>query len=38
MAPFVRQFADVRQVLLEGATSYAEAVRSGAFPGAEHTF
>ncbi len=35
---FVKQYADVRSVLLEGARAYAEEVRSGAFPGPEHTF
>src|SRR6187431_3437577 len=38
MARFVKQYADVRGVLLEGARSYADEVRSGAFPGEEHTF
>jgi 3-methyl-2-oxobutanoate hydroxymethyltransferase len=38
MARFVKQYADVRGVLLDGASSYAEEVRSGAFPGPEHTF
>ena len=38
MARFVKQYADLRGVLLEGARSYADEVRSGAFPGAEHTF
>ena len=38
MARFVKQYADVRSVLLEGARSYAEEVRGGAFPGPEHTF
>ena len=38
MARFVKQYADVRGVLLEGAKAYADEVRSGAFPGAEHTF
>ncbi len=35
---FVKQYADVRSVLLEGARTYADEVRSGAFPGPEHTF
>ena len=35
---FVKQYADVRTVLLEGARAYADEVRSGAFPGPEHTF
>ena len=38
MARFVKQYADVRGVLLEGARAYAEDVRSGSFPGPEHTF
>ncbi len=35
---FVKQYADVRSVLLEGARAYADEVRSGVFPGPEHTF
>ncbi|WGL50685.1 3-methyl-2-oxobutanoate hydroxymethyltransferase [Nocardioides sp. BP30] len=35
---FVKAFADVRTQLLEGARQYAAEVRSGEFPGAEHTF
>jgi 3-methyl-2-oxobutanoate hydroxymethyltransferase len=38
MARFVKQYADLRGVLLEGARTYADEVRSGAFPGADHTF
>ena len=38
MARFVKQYADLRGVLLEGARAYADEVRSGAFPGADHTF
>ena len=38
MARFVKQYADVRSVLLDGARSYAEEVRGGSFPGPEHTF
>lgn len=38
MAKFVKQYADVHTVLLEGAKAYADDVRSGAFPGPEHTF
>ena len=38
MARFVKQYADVRGVLLEGARAYADEVRSGSFPGPEHTF
>jgi 3-methyl-2-oxobutanoate hydroxymethyltransferase len=38
MARFVKQYADLHGVLLEGARAYADDVRSGGFPGAEHTF
>src|SRR5436190_105855 len=38
MARFVKQYADVRGVLLDAARRYADDVRSGAFPGPEHTF
>lgn len=38
MARFVKQYADVHAVLLEGAKAYAEDVRAGTFPGPEHTF
>lgn len=38
MAKFVKQYADVHSVLLEGAKAYAEDVRAGTFPGPEHTF
>jgi 3-methyl-2-oxobutanoate hydroxymethyltransferase len=38
MARFVKQYADVRGALLDGAKAYAADVRSGEFPGAEHTF
>jgi len=38
MAKFVKQYADVHTVLLEGARAYADDVRAGAFPGPEHTF
>ena len=38
MARFVKQYADVHGVLLEAAKAYAEDVRGGTFPGAEHTF
>ena len=38
MARFVKQYADVRGTLLDGARTYADEVRSGAFPGPEHTF
>ena len=35
---FVKQYADVHGVLLSAARSFAEDVRSGGFPGPEHTF
>ena len=35
---FVRQFADVRAEMLRGVEAYAEAVRTRAFPGPEHTY
>lgn len=38
MPKFVKQYADVRSVLLDGARAYADEVRSGAFPGPDHTF
>ncbi len=38
MARFVRQYADVHGVLLEAAKAYSADVRSGTFPGPEHTF
>ncbi|MCW2760331.1 MAG: panB [Marmoricola sp.] len=38
MARFVKQYADVHGVLLDAARAYADDVRSGDFPGAEHTF
>ena len=38
MARFVKQYADLRGVLLDGARTYAAEVRDGSFPGAEHTF
>jgi 3-methyl-2-oxobutanoate hydroxymethyltransferase len=38
MARFVKQYADVHTVLLDAATAYADDVRSGRFPGPEHTF
>jgi 3-methyl-2-oxobutanoate hydroxymethyltransferase len=38
MATFVKQYADVHGVLLEGARAYADDVRQGTFPGPEHTF
>ena len=38
MARVVKQYADVHGVLLDGAKAFADDVRSGAFPGPEHTF
>ncbi|MEP6816195.1 MAG: 3-methyl-2-oxobutanoate hydroxymethyltransferase, partial [Marmoricola sp.] len=38
MAKFVKQYADVHGLLLDAAKAYADDVRSGAFPGPEHTF
>jgi 3-methyl-2-oxobutanoate hydroxymethyltransferase len=38
MARFVKQYADLRGVLLDAASSYADEVRSGAFPTSDHTF
>lgn len=35
---FVKQYADMRSVLHGAATAYAAEVRSGSFPGPEHTF
>ncbi len=38
MARFVKQFANVAQVLGDAATAYVSEVQTGVFPGAEHTF
>lgn len=38
MAKFVKQYADIRAILSGAATAYREEVRSGQFPGPEHTF
>lgn len=38
MAKFVKQYADLRTTLLDAASAYGEDVRSGQFPGPEHTF
>ena len=38
MAKFVKQYADMHGVLLDAARAYADEVRSGAFPGPDHTF
>lgn len=38
VAKFVRQFADVRGESLRGLSAYAQAVREGSFPAAEHGY
>ncbi|NYD42266.1 3-methyl-2-oxobutanoate hydroxymethyltransferase [Nocardioides panaciterrulae] len=38
MPRFVKQYADLRGVLLDAARAYADDVRAGSFPGPEHTF
>ncbi len=38
MPRFVKQYADVRSVLLDAARAYDSEVKSGDFPGPEHTF
>lgn len=38
MAKFVKQYAQMRTVLADAAKEYANEVRSGVFPGPEHTF
>ncbi len=38
MPRFVKQYADLHGVLLEGAKAYAAEVRDGSFPGPEQTF
>ncbi|MDQ0821746.1 3-methyl-2-oxobutanoate hydroxymethyltransferase [Arthrobacter sp. V4I6] len=38
MAKFVKQYADLRTSLGDAARAYAEDVRSGQFPGPEHSF
>jgi 3-methyl-2-oxobutanoate hydroxymethyltransferase len=38
MAKFVKQYADLRTTLSEAAKAYADDVRSGQFPGPEHSF
>jgi len=35
---FVKRFADLGATVSQAAAGYAEEVRSGAFPGPEHTF
>jgi 3-methyl-2-oxobutanoate hydroxymethyltransferase len=38
MAKFVKQYADLRGTLRDAAEAYGEDVRSGQFPGPEHSF
>ncbi len=38
MAKFVKQYAQLRTVLADAAKEYGREVRTGAFPGPEHTF
>lgn len=38
MAKFVKQYADLRTTLSDAARAYGDDVRSGQFPGAEHSF
>jgi 3-methyl-2-oxobutanoate hydroxymethyltransferase len=38
MAKFVKQYADLRTTLSDAAKAYGDEVRSGQFPGPEHTF
>jgi len=38
MPRFVKQYADLRSVLLDAARAYAADVKDGSFPGPEHTF
>ena len=38
MAKFVKQYADLRTVLSDAAKAYGDDVRSGQFPGPEHSF
>ncbi|MFP3579465.1 3-methyl-2-oxobutanoate hydroxymethyltransferase [Arthrobacter sp. efr-133-TYG-104] len=38
MAKFVKQYADLRSTLSDAAAAYGEDVRSGQFPGPEHSF
>lgn len=38
MPRFVKQYADLHGVLLDGARAYAAEVKDGTFPGPEHTF
>ena len=38
VAKFVKKYADVRTILLDAARQYRDEVRSGEFPGPEHSF
>ncbi|MFB9165683.1 3-methyl-2-oxobutanoate hydroxymethyltransferase [Arthrobacter psychrochitiniphilus] len=38
MAKFVKQYAQLRTILADAAREYGDEVRSGVFPGPEHTF
>ncbi|MGX1163610.1 ketopantoate hydroxymethyltransferase [Pseudarthrobacter sp. SLBN-100] len=38
MAKFVKQYADLRSTLFDAAKAYGHDVRSGQFPGPEHSF
>ncbi|MCW2133284.1 3-methyl-2-oxobutanoate hydroxymethyltransferase [Arthrobacter sp. VKM Ac-2550] len=38
LAKFVKQYADIRATLSDAAKAYADDVRSGSFPGPEHSF
>ena len=38
MAKFVKQYADLHGELLRAAKEYAEDVKTGTFPGPEHSF
>ncbi|WP_430295030.1 3-methyl-2-oxobutanoate hydroxymethyltransferase [Sinomonas sp. B1-1] len=38
VAKFVKKYADLRTILLDAARAYREDVRSGQFPGPEHSF
>jgi 3-methyl-2-oxobutanoate hydroxymethyltransferase len=38
IAKFVKQYADLRKVLSDAAKAYGDDVRSGTFPGPEHSF
>ena len=35
---FVKHFADIKREMVEGMRAYAEEVRGGRFPAAEHTY